>query len=184
MFYTGAKPMILDKKIAQSDFADAVGITKGAVSHLVRRGILAKGSTGGEWLQAYCGHLREIAAGRTSENTKLDLVEERAKLAQEQRRKLELHNAESMRKLIPADEMLATVSTAYMRQAQHLLSIADNLERKCGLSPAQAEQVETEIHGSMEQLRKALDELTKVDIQQLVDELRGLHPLFNDNGVK
>ena len=54
----------LDTQMAQSAFAALIGVTRQAVSAMVREGILVRGQTGREWLADYLGHLREVAAGR------------------------------------------------------------------------------------------------------------------------
>ena len=58
----------------------------------------------------YIKHLRERAAGRMSADGKLDLAEERARLAVLQQTKAELDIAERRRELIPAHEIGARLS--------------------------------------------------------------------------
>ena len=63
------------------------------------------------------------------------------------------------RELIPASEMEQAVSTAFNRIAQALLSLPDTLERKAGLSPAQAETAQHVIHAAMDALADDLARL-------------------------
>lgn len=85
--------MPLEQPFTQDAFARLVGIDQSRVSHLTTAGVLARGATAGEWLHAYCKHLREVAAGRKSETGEgLDLVQERARLAKEQADRVELQN--------------------------------------------------------------------------------------------
>ena len=76
--------MDLTEKVSQVKFGALVGISGGTVSDLIHRGILKRGGTLQEWGQAYCSRLREQAAGRAASGA-LDLAQERAHLAQEQR---------------------------------------------------------------------------------------------------
>ncbi len=89
-----AKPAVLDHPITQGNFAALVGLSDTRVTQLVNDGTLPKGATGAEWVAAYCARLREQAGGRAgSGEGGLDLVQERAALAREQRRGIEVKNA-------------------------------------------------------------------------------------------
>lgn len=77
----------------QTDLAELVGVTQQAISAMVGAGKLEISGTLGDALQAYCERLRDQAAGRLgSELGGLDLVQERAALAREQRIAQELKN--------------------------------------------------------------------------------------------
>jgi len=54
--------------------------------------------------------------------------------------------------LMIAEEVATAISTANARIAQSLLSLPDNLERRAGLTPQQAEAAEAAIHAMMEGL--------------------------------
>jgi hypothetical protein len=62
-------------------------------------------------------------------------------------------------KLIPADDVAQTVSTAFARIAQTVWGLPDLLERKAGLSPAQAETAQRAIHDVMDVLADDLSKL-------------------------
>ena len=84
----------LSKRVTQEDFGALVGISQPAVSGLLASGVLQPGGTAAQWLLAYCLRLREQAAGRMgADGGALDLVQERAALAREQRISQELKNA-------------------------------------------------------------------------------------------
>lgn len=77
---------LLDARLTQEEFGRMVGISQPAVSALMADGTLDREGTAGVWLRRYCQRLREQAAGRLgAENGGLDLVQERAALAREQR---------------------------------------------------------------------------------------------------
>lgn len=84
----------LSRPCSQAVFAGLVGVTQPTVSRLQADGVIQDGATLGAWLLAYCDRLREQAAGRLgSEVGGLDLVQERAALAREQRIAQEMKNA-------------------------------------------------------------------------------------------
>lgn len=58
----------LDDRATASAFARLVGISQPAVSKHLADGHLPRDGTLGEWLRAYCDHLRSYAAGRGGEN--------------------------------------------------------------------------------------------------------------------
>ncbi len=111
--------------VSQALFGEAVGISQQAVSELVRAGVLAEGGTAAEWLLAYCGRLREQAAGRFSEGP-LDLAQERAALARSQREGNEIKN-QVLRGEYAAVTLLAEVLASASQ------SVADRFEHLPGL---------------------------------------------------
>lgn len=77
---------LLSAHLTQEEFGQVVGISQQAVSGLLADGVLDREGTAGVWLRRYCQRLREQAAGRMgAEGGGLDLVQERAALAREQR---------------------------------------------------------------------------------------------------
>lgn len=77
---------VMDQPISQAEFAEWIGVSEARVSQLLSEGVMTRGDTGHAWLLAYCERLRDQAAGRAgSEFGALDLVQERAALAREQR---------------------------------------------------------------------------------------------------
>ena len=77
---------LLDRSCSQAEFAEAVGVSEARISQLVADGLVPRGETAHNMLLAYCERLRDQAAGRAgSEVGGLDLVQERAALAREQR---------------------------------------------------------------------------------------------------
>lgn len=63
----------LDEPCTQAQFGEVIGVTQQAVAEMIARETLTRGDTLGQWLIAYCGGLRLVAAGRDS-----DLAYERA----------------------------------------------------------------------------------------------------------
>lgn len=115
--------------MTQSAFGELVGISQQAVSDLVRRRILADGSTGDEWLLAYCDHLREVAAGRGG-NDAMALAAERARLAAAQADKVEMQNAVTRGELAPARLIEEVIARAGARMSRLLDTIPGLLRRR------------------------------------------------------
>lgn len=90
--------------------------------------MLADDSLGG-WVKAYCGHLREIAAGRLAAGD-LDLAAERARLAKEQADRIGLQNAVTRRELAPVVLIEEVLAKAGARVAGILDAIPGQVRRR------------------------------------------------------
>lgn len=90
----------LADQITQAEFALAVGVSEARISQLISEGVLPREASAGEWLSVYCERLREQAAGRASAGP-LDLAQERAALAREQRMGQAIKNAVARREYAP-----------------------------------------------------------------------------------
>ncbi len=106
----------LDKKTTQARFGQLVGITQPAVSGLLMRGVMVAGDTLGNWLLSYCGHIRDIAAGRQAgeETRTLDPAEEKARLYAAQADRIEMENSVARGELAPVsvlEEVLTRAGT-------------------------------------------------------------------------
>jgi hypothetical protein len=126
----------LDSPGTQAGLGELVGVTQQAISAMgVPPGTLR------QMLLAYCGHLREEAAGRATGDS-MSLARERAALAREQRYGLEIKNA-TLRGEYAAvallSEVLATASQAVAERFDHLPGL---LKKACpSLSDADREHV-------------------------------------------
>jgi phage terminase Nu1 subunit (DNA packaging protein) len=120
------------RPITQAEFAALVGLGETRVSQLVADGVLEKGVSAHEWLRAYCERLREVAAGRASgEVGGLDLVQERAALARQQRLNLEVKGAVLAGEYGPISllaEVLAAASQAIVDRLDQLPAV---LKKRC-----------------------------------------------------
>jgi phage terminase Nu1 subunit (DNA packaging protein) len=110
--------------MTQAAFGEMVGVSQQAVSEFFRVAALGPGLSGAETLIAYCERLREVAAGRGSaEVGGLDLVQERAALAREQRLGYEIKNAVARGEFAPIAllaEVLAMASQAVVERFEQL----------------------------------------------------------------
>ena len=90
----------LAEQVSQAEFAQLIGVSEARVSQLISEGVLPREATAQDWLTAYCERLREQAAGRASAGP-LDLAQERAALAREQRMGQAIKNAVARREYAP-----------------------------------------------------------------------------------
>lgn len=114
---------VLDQTVSQSEFAQMIGVSEARVSQLVSEGVITRGDTAAGWLVAYCERLRDQAAGRMGETYGLDLVQERAALAREQREGQAIKNAVARREYAPVgllSDVLGMASSAVVDRFDQL----------------------------------------------------------------
>lgn len=134
----------LSSQVSQQAFGALVGISQPAVSDLISRGVLVNGGAAGEWLIAYCAHIREIAAGRAT-NGDLDLATERARLASEQADKVAMQNAIMRREYAPVSLLAHSVAKTGRQIAVILEAIPVQLKRRSSISIEDLEYITTDI---------------------------------------
>ncbi len=164
--------MTLDQPIRQADFGLMVGIGQPAVSDLVSRGVLEDGAPLRQWLLAYCGRLREQAAGRVgATDGGLDLAQERAALARSQRVGIDIKNAVLRGDYAAVEllsEVLATASQAVAERFDHL---PGQLRKACpDLQPAAIDQVMTAIASARNEWVRTTMALVAVGLEQAGDD--------------
>ena len=115
---------LLDQHISQAEFAALIGVSEARVSQLFAEGMLTRGGTAHEQLLAYCERLRDQAAGRMGSDTGgLDLVQERAALAREQRIGQAMKNAVARGEFAPVGllaDVLAAASAGVVDRFEQL----------------------------------------------------------------
>lgn len=128
----------LSASFTQTALAGLVGVTQPAISAMVSEGKIPGDGTLGEVLQAYCQRLRDQAAGRLGDSMGLDLVQERAALAREQRIGQAIKNGVSRREFGPVGllaDVLGTASSAVVDRFDHLEGV---LAKSCPDLPEEA----------------------------------------------
>lgn len=114
----------LSRHGAQSELAELIGVSEGRVSQIMSDGIVERGQPLLFQLRQYCAWLREVAAGRQSEELGgLDLVQERAALAREQRHGIEIKNSVARGEYAPIgllSEVLASASQSVVERFDQL----------------------------------------------------------------
>ena len=119
----------LSEVMTQKEFGQLVGISQQAVSDLLKRDVLLPGQPAAVWLHAYCGHLREQAAGRAAAG-ELDLATERAALARAQRERIEMQNAETRKETAPVVLLEIAVAAIGRKVAAVLEAIPVKIKRR------------------------------------------------------
>lgn len=145
----------------QAELAELVGVSQQNISSLMGEGKLPPMGPLGEMLHAYCRRLRDQAAGRLgTEVGGLDLVQERAALAREQRLGIEIKNAVARGDYAPVAllaEVLAAASQAIVERFEQLPGM---LKKACpDLPDAAREQVMTTLANARNEWVRATCEL-------------------------
>lgn len=163
----------LDECVTQAEFGRLVGVDQSVVSRLVTDGTLQAGSAAGDWLLAYCERLRTVAAGRYSDGP-LDLAQERAALAREQRAGLEIKNAVlrgEYASVALLSQVLATASQAVAERFDHLPGV---LKKACPqMTDAERDQVVAVIAQARNEWVRATAELVTAAVNALDDDDEG-----------
>lgn len=130
---------ILEQHISQAEFAEIIGVSEARVSQLVSDGILVRGDSAAEWLVAYCERLRDQAAGRAgSEVGGLDLVQERAALAREQREGQAIKNAVARKEYAPVGLLADVLGMASSAVVDRFEQLEGALRKACPDLPDEA----------------------------------------------
>lgn len=155
--------MVIDltEHATQGKFGKMVGVSMPIISKLVQAGVLPRDESVGEWLLVYCQHLRRRAAGHVSEEG-LDLVQERAALAREQKETAALRNAEMRGELVRAEELYRQLFTVARTARNGLITIADRIAVQAAAEEdahSVHEMITSEIESVMEEMLEAAEAL-------------------------
>ncbi|WP_245615309.1 hypothetical protein [Curvibacter gracilis] len=130
---------LLDQPISQAEFAEMVGLSEARVSQLMADNVMVRGDTAHAWLIAYCERLRDMAAGRASSETGgLDLVQERAALAREQRIAQALKNAVARGEYAPVGLLADVLGMASSAVVDRFDQLEGTLQKACPDLPEEA----------------------------------------------
>lgn len=158
--------------VAQQEFAVMIGVSEARVSQLVAGGVLSKGDTALEWLGSYCERLRDQAAGRAgSELGGLDLVQERAALAREQRMGIEIKNATLRKEFSPVGLLSEVLATACQSVVERFEQIPSSLKKSCpDLPDAAREQVMVAMAAARNEWVRATEKLVSEKLAQIEED--------------
>ncbi len=122
----------LSAPFSQTALAELVGVTQPAISAMVSDGKLQTAGTLGEVLQAYCKRLRLQAAGRMGDEVGgLDLVQERAALAREQREGQAIKNAVARKEYAPVGLLADVLGMAASAVVDRFDQLEGALRKAC-----------------------------------------------------
>lgn len=128
-----------DAKATQTLIGQLVGVSQQAISALVNDGKIPATGTVGAVLVAYCERLREQAAGRMGEEGGgLDLVQERAALAREQRIAQALKNDVARGEYAPIGLLTDVLATAGAAVVDRFEQLDGALRKACPDLPDEA----------------------------------------------
>lgn len=161
---------VLDQTVSQAEFAAIIGVSEARVSQLVGEGVIARGDTAHGWLVAYCERLRDQAAGRAgSETGGLDLVQERAALAREQRIGQAIKNGVARKEYGPVGllaDVLGTAASAVVDRFDHLEGV---LAKSCPDLPEEAKTaVFTVVADARNEWIRATAQLVDVAVDEML----------------
>lgn len=143
-------------RIGAADLCDLWGITPGALTQLVKRGIAVKlGHDAYDLVtstRAYIESLRGAASGRGGEEQVLTLTGERARLARAQADAQELKNATLRSELVPASEVEAAWSDILRQVRARILSVPSRLRQEIKLSPGDVDAFDRELRAALMEL--------------------------------
>lgn len=130
---------LLEQSISQAEFAQMIGVSEARVSQLLADGTLVRGDTALEWNIAYCERLRDQAAGRLgSEMGGLDLVQERAALAREQREGQAIKNAVARKEYAPVGLLADVLGQAASAVVGRFDQLEGTMRKACPDLPDEA----------------------------------------------
>lgn len=140
----------LPKTVSARDLGRILGVSDRAIRRLHDRGIIPKTARSEyvleEGIQAYCEHLRTVAAGRGGEDAQLSLSQERARLAKEQADREALKNARSRGELVEVQAVEKEWSDILRTARSRILAVPSRLSSRIGhLSQSDIRQIDDEI---------------------------------------
>lgn len=152
--------------MTQAAFGALVGVSQQAIGNLVGRGVIDKSMDVQQMLHVYCSHLREQAAGRST-NGELDLATERAGLAKAQREKIEMQNAVTRNELAPVALIEEVLSKAGGRIAGILEAIPGSVKRR--VPNLSGEEIKT-IAAEIARVRNVVASMSLEDLREPDEE--------------
>jgi phage terminase Nu1 subunit (DNA packaging protein) len=131
----------VDEPATQALFGSLVGISQQAVSDAALRGVLEPGATLGQWLIGYCGHLRDVAAGRGGDD-QFNLTQARARQAIADATLKELDYLERVGELVAVQDLeprLASWAVAIRAELENAIArVVAHIESKHAIEIDQA----------------------------------------------
>ena len=128
----------MEQQATQASLAALVGVTQPTISKLMADGKIPASGTLGELLLAYCQRLRDQAAGRLGDSLGLDLVQERAALAREQREGQAIKNAVARKEFAPIGLLADVLGMASSAVVDRFDQLEGALKKACPDLPDEA----------------------------------------------
>lgn len=166
--------MLIDLKsrATQAQVAIIVGVSQQAVSAMVNEGKLAcDGAPLGDVVAAYCERLRDQAAGRLGDGVGgLDLVQERAALAREQRLAQAMKNAVARGEYAPIGALANVLGMASSAVVDRIDQLDGALRKACPDLPEDARATVLQVLASARnEWIRSTAKLITTEVQGMVD---------------
>lgn len=165
--------MLIDLEASgtQAELAAIVGVSQQNISALMGEGKLPPTGSLGDLVHAYCQRLRDQAAGRLGvEVGGLDLVQERAALAREQRLGIEIKNAVARGEYAPVALLAEVLATACQAVSERFEQLPGALRKAC---PDMQDAARDQIMSTIAEARNEWVRSTERLVVQQLDELEG-----------
>ena len=180
---------VLEQQISQAEFAQMIGVSEARASQLVSEGVIVRGDTAQEWLIAYVERLRDQAAGRLGDGVGgLDLVQERAALAREQREGQAIKNAVARKEYAPVGLLADVLGQAASAVVGRFDQLEGTLRKACPDLPDEAKTAVLQVIASArnEWIRSTARLVSEsVDAMLAEDEQGGADgDYLDDNGTE
>ena len=160
----------VERRVNKAELAAWFDVSLPTIEAWIRRGmpISQRGSRGVPWVIDILEVAEWRFSGRADNNGEIDperlTPSDRKAWYEGEARRRDLQERD--RELIPAIEVEQAIRTAFAAIGQSLRSIPDNLERRIGISPAVAEQIEEILDEEMTALADRLSSLAPgVDVE-------------------
>ena len=154
----------VERRVNKAELAAWFDVSLPTIEAWIRRGmpISQRGSRGVPWMIDILDVAEWRFSGRADNDGEIDperlTPSDRKAWYEGEARRRDLQERD--RELIPAIEVEQAIRTAFAAIGQSLRSIPDNLERRIGISPAVAEQIEEILDEEMTTLADRLANLT------------------------
>lgn len=143
--------------VGQATLAEFFGISDRAIRELAKDGTLQRTGRGAyrfeESVRAYCGRLRDTAAGRGGESATNTLTAERARLAREQAEGQAMKNAALKRDLVPAADVEREWSDILRTVRAGVLAVPSRVQQRLPhLSAHDVAEIDREVRAALQQV--------------------------------
>jgi len=170
---------VLSVVVPQADFAELIGVSEAKVSQMVSEGAIERGATCARWLAQYVARLREQAAGRMGDGGDLDLVQERAGLAREQREHYRIKNSVAKAEFAPIGLLSDVLAVASAAVVDRFDALPGYLRKACPDLPIEArDAIGTVIADARNEWIRATTELAVRRLEEMA-EASDAEPVFD-----
>jgi signal transduction histidine kinase len=161
--YARTQPNLSKVRWTQIEFARFIRRDPAVISKLIKRGILTQGADWITWIHQFIDHYEAVAAGRSS--GKLNLADERARLAQMQTARIGFELARARSEFVARAAIAHEICASFAIVRSRLLSLPTRVH-------SQNSELPTKVFTSIEAIiRECLEELARTNLPPAVIKL-------------